>query len=597
MHSTAVRPALAAIALSGAAALFSCSTASARTEQASSNQGESYGAAPGERTLDIPFADLSGVRTTLHKVAGRKGTVLVTLDVECPVSQRYGPRLSQLIRTYKGQGYEFLIVDLTPHSIAQSRKAALAIPGSRTVRDDEGEFASGLRFESTAEAFVIDASGTLRYRGAIDDQYGISHQREKARSHWLADALQSVARGEDPHVRRTKADGCPLAPSRAASGATRAAPLTYHARVSRIFQSKCQTCHRAGGLAPMPLETYPQVFARRGVIDAMVSGNRMPPWSARQGVGHWANDRSLAASEKADLLSWIRSGAPEGDASHAPVPRRFASGWNIGKPDAVVPIPKPIRVPAEGPIAYQNVYAKTNFPEDRWISAMEIRPSQPQVVHHALAFLEGPDEKQRADGAFGFFAATVPGSVGIAYPEGTGKKLPRGAWIRFEIHYQPNGTEVVDRTQIGFRFASRPLRAVESLAAVNPDFTIPPQVPRHEVKAQYHFKVPGQLLSLFPHMHLRGSAFRFDLRHPDGKTVPLLDVPRFDFNWQSYYELRDPLEVPRGATLLATAWYDNSKGNPWNPDPTKTVRWGTETYEEMMIGYFDFIPEKRAANR
>jgi hypothetical protein len=609
MFAKAARPHRLSVATVLFPALTACALHAAEVAQKPaplpSPRAYTHGHEPGDRTPDLALIDVDGARSTLHGLAGKLGLVLVTLDAECPVSQRYRPRLAELARRYAPRGFAFAILDLTPHSLREAKDTPRQ-SGVRTVRDDGGALAAALRIESTAEAFVIDRAGTLRYRGAIDDQYGISHQRSTASSHWLVAALDNLSTGEEPRVQRTRADGCPT--SRTKATAPLRTPVTYHGRVSRIIQGNCQVCHRTGGLAPMPLETYEQVFARRQVIELMVSSGRMPPWSARPGVGDWANDRSLSPRDKADLLGWIKAGAPEGDSSHAPVARRFETGWNIGKPDAVIPIPQPFRVPAQGPIAYQYMYAKTDFSEDKWITAMEIRPTQPRVVHHVIAFLEEPGRKaltpeewarlkpgdpippQPGDGALGFFGVTVPGSLGTRYPEGSGKKLPKGAWIRFEIHYQPNGAEVLDRTEIGFRFAPGPLREVESRSALNSHFAIPPFKARHEVRARYDFKEIGQLTALFPHMHLRGSAFRFDLRYPDGRVVALLDVPRFDFNWQSHYELRAPLDVPKGAALLATAWYDNSKANPWNPDPSKTVRWGTETYEEMMIGYFDFIP-------
>jgi hypothetical protein len=364
----------------------------------------------------------------------------------------------------------------------------------------------------------------------------------------------------------------------------------------------------------MPLETYRQVYDRRAVIDLMVGSGRMPPWNASKSVGEWANDRSLSEHDKADLLAWIKAGAPEGDPRAAPVPRKYAAGWNIGTPDYVLSIPKPIRVPAQGVIEYKYVYLKTDFPRDLWITAVEVKPTQPKVVHHVLTLFEEPGRRHRTpeeiaryrpgdelppdpgNTLYGFFAGTVPGSVGVTFPEGTAKRLPKGAWIKFEIHYQPNGTEVFDQTRIGFKVSPKPLREVQSRSAFANDFVIPPNAPRHPVKATYKFEKGGTLISLFPHMHLRGSAFRYDLRYPDGRTVPLLDVPKYDFGWQAYYELKSPIDVPAGSQLLATAWFDNSKANSWNPDPSKTVRWGHQVWDEMMIGYFDFIEAGRSAN-
>ncbi len=568
---------------------------------------------PGERVPAVSFMDLAGRSSALDHPQGKSGTVLITRDIECPVSQRYERRIAELAKRYGPSGYDFVIIDVTPHDIGDARKAAAKLPGTRTVLADAKALAKALRFESTAEAFVIDAGATLQYRGAIDDQYGLDYQRPLAREPWLARALDAVTRGERPQVTRTKARGCPQVVPQGAPLA--AAPLTYHNRISRIVQAKCQVCHRTGGLAPMPLETFRQVYERRAVIELMVSTNRMPPWPANRKVGHFANDRSLAEREREELLGWIKAGGAEGNPGDAPLPQRFASGWNIGKPDHILRIPEPFQVPAEGAVDYKNYYIKTDFPVDKWVTAIEIKPTQPKVVHHALAFLEEPGRRALtpeelaklnpgdprppapSDSVSGFYAVTVPGSLGITFPEGMGKRLPKGAWIKLEIHYQPNGSPVIDRTQIGFRFASGPLREVESRSAFNVGLVIPPNAPRYEVKAEHKFDQAGLLLSLFPHMHFRGAAFRYDLRYPDGKVVPLLDVPRFDFSWQSYYLLSQPLDVPRGSTLLATAWYDNSRANPWNPDPSKTIRWGLQTTDEMMIGYFDFAVEKGASRK
>jgi hypothetical protein len=567
---------------------------------------------PGRRVESVEFVDLAGRKMRLDQPAGKVGTIVVTRDAECPVSQRYERRLTDLAKRFRARGFDFVLLDLTPHSDGEARRTAKAIPGTRTVHRDARVIAAILRAESTAEAFVVDAGGTLQYRGAIDDQYGLDYQRAAPSERWLERALESVMRAELPRTTRTQAKGCPLALDPKVAPSAR--PLTYHNQISRIIQARCQACHRTGGLAPMPFENFRQIHDRRAVIDLMVSSKRMPPWSADPKVGHWANDRSLSDQDRADLIAWIKAGAPEGEPSEAPVPRRFAEGWNIGKPDLVVRIPEPFKVPAEGAVDYKNFYIKTDLPEDKWVTAIEIRPSQPKVVHHALAYLEEPGRRDLTpeelaklkpgdprpaaphNGVATFYAATVPGSLGNVFPEGMGKKLPKGAWIKVEIHYQPNGRQVLDQTRVGFRFARGPLKEVESLSAFNTNLKIPPYTARHEMKAEYRFAKAGQLVSFFPHMHFRGSAFRYELRSPEGKVTPLLNVPRFDFGWQSFYQLAKPIHVVAGSTLIATAWYDNSKNNPWNPDPSKTVTWGLQTTDEMMIGYFDFAADAPTKN-
>jgi mono/diheme cytochrome c family protein len=564
---------------------------------------------PGDRVQNIAFTDIAGKPGTLLTAGGTKGTVIVSRDAECPVTQRYGPRLAEFEKEYGAKGFNFVYLDVTPHTKAEA-KADLAKYNltSRAILDANKVVRTALRLASTAEAFVIDAAGTLRYRGSIDDQYGINVHKDAPTKTWLRDALDKVARGEEPLVTKTEAAGCMLDVDFAAKGTATA--ITYHNRISRIIQANCQSCHRAGGQAPLPLDNYQQTFERRAVVSFMVKEGRMPPWSAHPGVGEWANDRRLPARDAADINRWISAGAPLGNPKDAPLPRKWAVGWNIGTPDAIVQIPDTFRVPAQGVVSYKYSYAKTDFAEDKWITAMEIKPTANRVVHHVLVFVEEPGRRPPLpgqvqpgqprpplpqNGVDGFFAATAPGSTGIVFPEGSGKRLPKGAWLKFQIHYQPNGVEQVDQTQIALKFSDKPLREVESRSANNVRFVIPPQDPRFEVRATYTFRDSGQLTSLFPHMHLRGTAFAFELAYPDGKIVKVLDVPKFDFNWQSYYELKTPIDVPVGARLTATAWYDNSKANPFNPDPTKTVRFGEQTYEEMMIGYFDFIPKRVVA--
>lgn len=537
----------------------------------------------------VPAAATAGI------VSGKLGTVLVTYDAECPVSQRYVQRVGDVAKRYTG--YRVVLLDLTPAAPSRQVKGA--------VRDPGGRRAALLGATTTAEAFVIDSRGTLRYRGAIDDQYGISHQRARPVFNWLADAMLAVSQGGDPATPRTQAAGCALPQS--ATVAAMPNDVTYHNTVSRIVQTHCEGCHRAGGLGPMPLQTYAQVAQRREVIAAMVTAGRMPPWSANPHIGTWANDRSLSEAERRDLLGWIKAGAPEGSPADAPLPRRFTSGWNIGQPDAVISIPQAFDVPAHGTMAYKYVYVKTAFPEDRWVTAVEVRPTAPAVVHHAIVVLEEPGKQKpaatpppppRADArpqpggtSLGFFAATVPGSMGMTFPAGAGKLLPTGAWLVFEIHYQPNGKPARDRTMLGLKFSKTQLREIESRSAVTADFVIPPGRARHPVQASYRFCQEGQLLSLFPHMHLRGSAFQYELQSPGGERRLLLDVPKYDFAWQSHYQFREPLKVAAGSLLTAKAWYDNSPANPWNPDPKKEVRWGPQVSDEMMIGYFDFLPQ------
>jgi hypothetical protein len=369
-------------------------------------------------------------------------------------------------------------------------------------------------------------------------------------------------------------------------------------------QDNCQSCHNVNGNAPMPLETYQQVSERRAVIEFMTKSGRMPPWFAHRKVGEWANDKSLSDRDLKDLITWAHNGAPQGNPKDAPLPKKYVKGWSLGTPDAIVQIPDTFHVPAQGVVEYKYSYVKTNFDEDKWVTAMEIRPTAAKAVHHVIVFLEEPgrepDDKKRKPGQpapqggiSGFFGATAPGTPATIYPDGMGKKLPKGAWLKFQIHYTPNGTAQDDRTQLGLVFADKPVaQEVVTRSAFNTRFEIKPFEKGQIVTAEATLRTGGTLLSLFPHMHTRGSAFTYDVISPDAKdTTRILDVPHYNFNWQTYYAFKKPLEVAPGSKVRVVATYDNSKDNPFNPDPSKTVRFGEQTFEEMMIGYFDYLPK------
>ena len=372
--------------------------------------------------------------------------------------------------------------------------------------------------------------------------------------------------------------------------------ITYHGRVAGILREHCVACHNENGIAPFPLTTYEETRRRIGRIRRAIEGRRMPPWFANPEYGVWRNDRRLPESDRRDLLAWIEADAPEGSGpSTSPgtaVARHAAGedpsgGWMLGRaPDTVVVLPEVMEIPAEGVIPYQYLFVKTEYAEDRWLEALELRPTAREVVHHTAAFLQGPDDVQRGPYLTLWTGRTQP----TVYPEGVAKRLPAGAWIMFEVHYSPNGDPTTDRTELGLVFADAPPeREASTLAVATREFIIPPHVDDHPVIAELPFWRGGEILSLLPHMHRRGTAFRYELERPDGSVEVLLDVPRYDFRWQLSYEFATPLRVEAGDTLRAWAWYDNSAGNPHNPDPDAIVRHGPQDFEEMMAGFFEWV--------
>ena len=557
----------------------------------------------GRQVPDLELQDLDGQKRTLSALGEGKPVVVALVSSSCPVSKRYLPTLAGLEKEFAARGAKFVLIAPTATDTPEELRTALKNAGvmAPCVPDLNGAISRTLGATSTTDVFVVDGARTIVYRGAVDDQYGLGYSLEAPRKRFLANAVNALLAGQLPDVQATEAPGCVLDLSAAAPIATNA---TYHNRISRILQANCQECHRGGGVAPFPLETYEQVTAKAGMIRRMVDKDLMPPWGAAPAVsGHspWMNDRSLAPQEKTDLLAWLNADKPAGDPKDAPIARTWPGEWKIGTPDAVVQIPQPIEVKATGTMPYQYASVETTYPEDRWVRGLEVQPTARDVVHHVLIFAQEKGEKpgRGGDGLGGFFAAYVPGSDSVVYPGGFAKKLPAGARLVFQIHYTPNGTAVNDQVRMGMLFSPEPPEhEVQVIGIADTRLSIPPGADNHPETASIPVPQPVKILGLMPHMHVRGKAFRFEVILPGGETRSLLEVPRYDFNWQLAYRYAEPVQLPAGSKVRATGWFDNSTKNPANPDPAKTVRWGPQTHDEMMLGYVEYIrvqPDTRTA--
>ncbi len=545
---------------------------------------------------DVAFTDIHGKQGKLSDFKGSRALVIAFTSTSCPITKKLAPTLAVLEKEFAKQGVKFLFVNPTASDSAASITAMIKDQNfsGRYVHDRDSRVTAALGAGTTAEVFVLDAARTLLFRGAVDDQYGLGYSLEAPRHNYLKDALTAVLAGKPPLVASTEAPGCALE----VKVATTKTDITYHNRVSRIIQNNCLECHRAGGVAPFGLETYDEVKSHAGMIRKQVEREAMPPWFAApvKEATHsiWSNDRSLTAQDKRDLLAWIDSDKAIGNPAEAPLARVFPSGWQIGKPDLVLQLPRPIAIKATGVMPYQSVNVETTLTEDKWVKGYEIQPTAREVVHHVIVRVreaskgekKGRDNVEERDG---FFAAYVPGNDAAIFPEGFAKKLPAGSTINFQIHYTPAGKATTEQLKIGFIFAKEPPRHTIHVAGLaNGLINIPPGAPNHMETASVTVPFDTTLLGLMPHFHLRGKAARYEALLPDGTKKLLLDVPRYDFNWQLKYEFAEPLTLPRGTTLLFSAWYDNSANNPANPDPTKTINWGQQTYDEMMLGYVEY---------
>jgi hypothetical protein len=436
------------------------------------------------------------------------------------------------------------------------------------------------------------------------------------------------------------------APAAQAQPSRSAAAPTFNRDVAPIFYASCTTCHRPGEIAPMSLMTFKDARPWARSIAAAVKSGAMPPWHADPAQhGQFANERVLSEAQKSIIARWVEAGAPEGDAKDLPAPPQYTDGWNIGTPDAVLSMQEDYPIPATGTIDYQYLEVPANFAEDRWIKAWELRPGNPAVVHHVIVYVKppaptpqqqqqlaeaikkqaaggqrpqpvfefadgmdipagqtggpplpeaerkkpGPNDRPRPRGVAGSIGGYVPGNSMRVFRDGTAIRLPAGASLVFQMHYTTIGKETTDRSRLGLIFAKeRPRIPLTGTALINGSLRIPPGAADHRVDAEMTINRDVMLWSMTPHTHVRGKKWFYEAILPDGRKQTLLSVPNYDFEWQHEYQFKEPIALPKGTKIHAVAWYDNSKANPANPDPTKEVWWGDQTWEEMMFTAMTF---------
>ena len=433
--------------------------------------------------------------------------------------------------------------------------------------------------------------------------------------------------------------GLLFSPAISASDSTRT--VTFTKDVAPIFYKHCADCHRPGDMAPMSLLTYKDARAWARSIKEKVVTRQMPPWHADPNHGKFSNDRKLTQQEIETISAWVDQGAKQGNVKDLPAAPVFPEGWKIGKPDVILAMQEDYTLEATGSDEYINFTMPTSFKEDVWVQAAEIHPGNRKVVHHVIAFIQTPQMlaqwknsggRPSAQSIFyqdGTLVRTkldapaydngclapnggvargsgqeglgfplcfyTPGKDMDIFPAGTAKSIPAGSNIVLQVHYsKTTGKIEKDRTSVGLFFAKAPPEKVlTAFGVINHYFKIPPGADNHEVKACYTFSRDVEIMTLLPHMHVRGKDMKYEAIYPDGRRETVLFVPNYNFNWQTLYKLEKPLALPKGAKLLVTAHYDNSEKNKYNPDPTKTVRFGDPTYDEMMVGYFDYVPAAR----
>jgi len=546
---------------------------------------------------------VSGQKVNLEALAQGHTTVVLMSSTTCPISKKLRPTLLALEKKWQAKGVKFL--EVYPYD-TESTSDIKALGFTGTQVRDKGSLQGALQAKTTTEAFVLDSTGTMVYRGAVNDQYAITGTLPSASQNYLEDAIQATISGGLPAVDATDAPGCALNDVEVPKPSS----VTYYNQISRLMQKSCVTCHRPGGIAPFKLDTYADVSARKKMLGYVTSNKLMPPWFADDEPsphGKWANETALTKDELSLFQQWITDGAPQGNPKDAPKPLSFPKDWRIGTPTHVFQIPQPIDVKADGVMEYQIVEVDPHLNEDMYVTAYQIRPTAASVVHHVLIFAESKEwdklperERERkrftegdGEGVRGFFAGYVPGNDGVIYPAGFAKKLPKGMKLRFQIHYTPNGTASKDQPRIGLVMSKTPpVHEVKTTAIAQLNLNIPPNTEKYVAKGRLRVPMDAHILSFMPHMHLRGAAFKYELLPPGGgEPQPLLNIPRYDFNWQLAYTLKEPLAVKQGTWLSATGVYNNSKSNPFIKDPERTIHFGDQTTDEMFLGYLEYYQD------
>jgi thiol-disulfide isomerase/thioredoxin len=528
-----------------------------------------------------------------------KFTVVCFLGTECPLARLYAPRLAELAQQFSPKGVRFIGIDSNQQDSADElRKFAAEFKlGFPVAKDEKNALADKFQAERMSEVLILNSALAVRYRGRIDDRYrpGITRTHPEIRDD-LRIALEELLAGKTVSVPRTTVSGCLIGRVKQTSASPK---VTFSRDVARVLQRNCVECHRAGEIGPFALTDYDEVVGWADTILEVVEAGRMPPWHADPRHGEFANARHMPEDDKQVLRDWVAAGAPPGDKVDLPPPLPPAKTWQLARdPDLVIGMrERAFDVPPEGTVEYQYFVVDPGFAEDKWITGAQVLPGNRSVVHHALIFVRPPDVRQFRGSSW--LAAYVPGQRAAMLPPGHGRHVPAGSKLVFQMHYTPNGSQQSDLTRVALLFGdeSKITHEVFSQIGLEQEFEIPPYAKDYSVTvAPRRLSSHGKLLAVAPHMHLRGKSFRLITRS-EGNEKILLDVPRYDFNWQHVYAFAEPLPLESIGSLQFRATFDNSTANPVNPDPTQHVTWGDQTWEEMAVAFFEISVPRESGGK
>lgn len=583
-------------ALGSSALLFGCTTdgapsALASGEAASATESVVAAALPAQ-VDNFMLTDADYMGHELYRMADAKAIVIVTHMNGCPIVRAMTPALKQMRDAYKDKGVEFLMLNSAlqdkPETVkAEAAEFGLDIPVLIDANQLVGE---QLGVTRTAEVFVIDPkTWKVIYRGPLDDRIDYGGAQKAKVTPFAANALDGLLAGK-PTVQHASLStkGCLIDfPERAKKA--QHAQISYAKDVAPILEAKCVGCHQPGSIGPFAMTSYEMVKGFSPMIREVIRTDRMPPWNADPHVGKFADDKSLTKAEIKTLVHWIEAGAQRGDGPDPlAMTRHQAAEWPLGKPDLILDIPA-YKIPASGVVEYQRPFVANPLTEGKWIKASTYKIGARQAVHHYLSgYLKDvptpgsqANESRWGAGVGGY----AVGAESTYWPKNVGTYLPPGGAVGFQAHYTPYGKEVTEKSQIGIYFYKdneKPDLMMRSTVVVDNSIVIPPGAARHKETAYVEFPKEALLYSAFPHAHYRGYASDLWIEYPNGEKKLLLAMPRYDFNWQREYTFAEPLKIPAGSKVIAHYWYDNSKRNPANPDPSKEIVWGDQSWEEMF---------------
>ncbi len=574
--------------------------------------------ADASRTLaSLKLTDIAG--SPVHIVSDdMKATAIVVLGTECPIANKSIAKLNYLNRSFKkGNWKAGLAGVLSDPRVGRAEAQAWAAERGvefPVIFDATGDLALALQPTKTPEAFVIDASGSIVYRGRIDNAVTqLGKEKHDATSYDLAAAVTDVLHDRPVKVPNTPSIGCIFE----SWDRPRAeiSPVTFARDIAPIIYSNCTICHRPGEAAPFPLLTYDDVSKRARMIAAVTESRYMPPWKPKADFGHFVHERRLTSREIDLIQQWAQAGGPMGEASDAPPPPQFASGWRLGEPDIVLKMSDSFPIPAAGRDIYRAFVLPLDLKQDAYVAGIEFRPGAATVVHHAIFYLDRNGVGKTRDAAdplpgyasfggpgflpTGSLGGWAPGSQPHRLPEGTGRFVAKGSDVVMQIHYHPDGVARNDQSTLAIYLQKTPVqRQVATIPLVNREIDIPAGEANYIRTARFALPIDTTIIGVTPHMHLVGREMVVTAALPDGNIVPLVHIDDWDFKWQEQYRFAKPISLPAGTVLQLSARFDNSADNPNNPNsPPRRVRRGEQTTDEMCMAFIEYVSESPADMR